>query len=188
MVNSARLAIWGEEACGRVHEATLEVLVEVGIDVRYAGDRGLRPRRRAGRRHPRRDPAPLVEAAMALARPLLAARRRHRAAGPRRAPHLLRHRVDLLYICDPGRTSASCAQGRRRGRLPCERPPNRLRHEHGPARGRPRPWTTSPRSTMLRTRKPLCGAARRPRHRLMKRCAAAGEADSFGIYASAGPP
>ena len=35
-MNSARLTIWDDLACRRVHEATLEVLAETGIEVRYA--------------------------------------------------------------------------------------------------------------------------------------------------------
>ena len=35
-MNEARLTIWDDDACRRVHEATLEVLAETGIDVHYA--------------------------------------------------------------------------------------------------------------------------------------------------------
>jgi trimethylamine--corrinoid protein Co-methyltransferase len=35
-VNAARLTIWDDDACRRVHEATLEVLAETGIEVKYA--------------------------------------------------------------------------------------------------------------------------------------------------------
>ena len=35
-MNEARLTIWDDAACKRVHEATLEILAETGIEVRYA--------------------------------------------------------------------------------------------------------------------------------------------------------
>ncbi len=35
-MNEARLTIWDDAACRRVHEATLEVLADTGIEVRYA--------------------------------------------------------------------------------------------------------------------------------------------------------
>ena len=35
-MNEARLTIWDDDACRRVHEATLDVLAETGIEVRYA--------------------------------------------------------------------------------------------------------------------------------------------------------
>ncbi len=35
-MNEARLTIWDDAACKRVHEATLEVLADTGIEVRYA--------------------------------------------------------------------------------------------------------------------------------------------------------
>ena len=58
-MNEARLTIWDDDACRRVHEATLEVLAETGIEVQVrAGRRALRQGRRAGgrdaRAHPRR--------------------------------------------------------------------------------------------------------------------------------------
>ena len=35
-MSEARLQIWSDDACKRVHEATLEVLADTGIEVRYA--------------------------------------------------------------------------------------------------------------------------------------------------------
>ena len=35
-MDAARLTIWDDDACRRVHEATLGVLAETGIDVHYA--------------------------------------------------------------------------------------------------------------------------------------------------------
>ena len=34
-MNEARLTIWDDAACKRVHEATLEILAETGVEVRY---------------------------------------------------------------------------------------------------------------------------------------------------------
>ncbi len=64
-MNEARLTIWDEGACRRVHEATLEVLAETGIEVRYAPAAELFARAGAqvdGKRV--RIPAGLVEAAL----------------------------------------------------------------------------------------------------------------------------
>ncbi len=35
-MSAARITVWSEDDCRRVHEATLKVLAETGIDVRYA--------------------------------------------------------------------------------------------------------------------------------------------------------
>ena len=40
-MGNARLTIWNEDECQRVHEATLKVLEEVGTDVRHEGAREL---------------------------------------------------------------------------------------------------------------------------------------------------
>jgi trimethylamine:corrinoid methyltransferase-like protein len=34
-MNAARLTVWDDDACRRVHEATLEILTETGVEVRY---------------------------------------------------------------------------------------------------------------------------------------------------------
>ena len=106
-MNAARLTIWDDDACRRVHEATLEVLAETGVEVRYApAARALRqaPARRstaracASRRElvedgPRERAARLDDQA---------ARRRHRAARPRRRAHATAAPArDVLYVCDP---------------------------------------------------------------------------------------
>ena len=38
---AARLIVWDDAACWRVHEATLALLEETGVDVRHAGAREL---------------------------------------------------------------------------------------------------------------------------------------------------
>ncbi len=64
-MNAARLAIWDDDACRRVHEATLEVLAETGIEVRYAPAAELFAKAGAQVDGTRvRIPAELVEAAL----------------------------------------------------------------------------------------------------------------------------
>ena len=53
----ARLTVWGEAECRRLHEATLELLADTGVDVRYEPAlRALPRRRRVGGRPPRAHP------------------------------------------------------------------------------------------------------------------------------------
>ena len=67
-MNAARLTIWDDDACRRVHEATLEVLAETGIEVRYAPAAELFARAGAQVDGTRvRIPAELVEAAITSA-------------------------------------------------------------------------------------------------------------------------
>jgi trimethylamine--corrinoid protein Co-methyltransferase len=40
-VPSARLLVWDDDACWRVHEATLAILEETGVEIRHAGTRDL---------------------------------------------------------------------------------------------------------------------------------------------------
>ncbi len=64
-MNAARLTIWDDDACRRVHEATLEVLAETGIEVRYAPAAELFAKAGAQVDGTRvRIPAELVEAAI----------------------------------------------------------------------------------------------------------------------------
>jgi len=35
-MGQARLSVWSEAECRRLHEATLELLADTGVDVRYA--------------------------------------------------------------------------------------------------------------------------------------------------------
>jgi trimethylamine---corrinoid protein Co-methyltransferase len=67
-MGEARLTVWSEAECRRVHEATLELLADTGVDVRY--DVALELYRAAGatvdgRRV--RFPARLVDEALAAA-------------------------------------------------------------------------------------------------------------------------
>ena len=105
-MNAARLTIWDDDACRRVHEATLEVLAETGIEVQLrAGRRALRQGRRAGRRHARAHPGRAGRGRHQERAARLddqAARRRHRAARPRRRAHATAAPgCDVLYVCDP---------------------------------------------------------------------------------------
>jgi trimethylamine--corrinoid protein Co-methyltransferase len=198
-VNHARLVIWGDEACKRVHEATLEVLADTGIDVRYVP--AVEVFRRAGAQVEGtrvRFPAALVEAAIASApRGWLLKPR-----GGDTEPLVLdaQHTYcgtgsDLLYICDPDtheRRRVRKADVEGQAAL-CERLPN---IDFVMSMGLPEdvPQTIDDLAqvdAMLRgTRKPLL-VAPRDGHilgRLKEMCAAAGEADSFGIYAMPVPP
>jgi trimethylamine--corrinoid protein Co-methyltransferase len=193
------LTIWDESACRRVHKATLEVLAETGIDVRYAPAVEVFAGAGAQVDGTRvRFPAELVETALRSAprdwtikprggdtRPItLDAQHTYCGTGS-----------DVLYVCDPD------SRERRRVRRAdvegmaalCEKLPN---IDFVMSMGLPE---DAPQASddlvqmdaMLRgTRKPLI-VAPRDGHILpkMKEMAAlAGEADSFGIYAMPVPP
>jgi trimethylamine---corrinoid protein Co-methyltransferase len=198
-MNEARLTIWDDAACRRVHEATLEVLAETGIEVRYppaveifaeAGARvdGTRVR----------IPADLVDEAIAGAP-------RESTIKPRGGdtePLVLdaQHSYcgtgsDVLYVCDPD------TRERRRVRKAdvegmaalCEKLPH---IDFVMSMGLPEdvPQAIDDLAqvdAMVRgTRKPLL-VAPRDGHilgRLKQMMALAGETDSFGIYAMPVPP
>lgn len=198
-MNEARLTIWDESACRRVHEATLEVLAETGIEVRYAPAASVFARAGAQADGTRaRIPPELVEAAIKSAP-------RGRLLKPRGGdtePLVLDagHSYcgtgsDLLYICDPD------TRERRRVRKAdveglaalCERLPH---IDFVMSMGLPEdvPHEVDDLAqvdAMVRgTRKPLL-VAPRDGHILAKMkemCALAGEAASFGIYAMPVPP
>ena len=199
MVNSARLTIWDDDACRRVHEATLEVLAETGIDVRYAPAVEVFDRAGAlvdGARV--RIPGELVEQALASAP-------RSRLLKPRggeTAPLVLdaAHSYcgtgsDVLYTCDPDtreRRRVLKADVEGQAAL-CEKLPH---IDFVMSMGLPEdvPQAIDDLAqvdAMVRgTRKPLL-VAPRDGHilgRMKEMCAVAGEADSFGIYAMPVPP
>jgi trimethylamine--corrinoid protein Co-methyltransferase len=104
-MNEARLQIWSDDACKRVHEATLEVLADTGIEVRYAPAVEIFAKAGAKVDGTRvRIPSELVEAAIASAP-------RDWTIKPRSgdtAPLVLdaHHSYcgtgsDVLYVCDP---------------------------------------------------------------------------------------
>ena len=103
-VNAARLRIWDENACRRVHEATLAVLAETGIEVKYAPAAEIFARAGARVDGTRvRIPAELVEAALEERAARLddqAARRRHGAASSS---------TPTTRTAAPGRTSSTSA-------------------------------------------------------------------------------
>ena len=198
-MNDARLTIWDDDACRRVHEATLEVLGETGVEVKYAPAAEIFARAGAWVDGTRvRIPAELVEAALKSAP-------RDWTIKPRGGDteHIVLDAAhtycgtgsDVLYVCDPE------TRERRRVRRAdvegmaalCERLPN---IDFVMSMGLPE---DAPQAiddlvqvdAMLRgTRKPLIVAPRNgyilPRMREM--AALAGEADSFGIYAMPVPP
>ncbi len=198
-MNEARLTIWDDDACRRVHDATLEVLADTGIEVRYApaveifAGAGARV---DGTRV--RVPAELVEAAIKSAPRDCTIKPR----GGDTAPLMLdaRHSYcgtgsDVLYICDPD------TRVRRRVRKAdvegmaalCEKLPH---VDFVMSMGLPEdvPQAIDDLAqvdAMVRgTRKPLL-VAPRDGHilgRLREMTALAGEADSFGIYAMPVPP
>ena len=104
-MNSARLVIWNDDACRRVHEATLEVLVETGIEVKYAPAVEYFARAGAFVEGARvRIPAKLVDDALASAPRSWLLKPR----GGDTTPLVLdaEHSYfgtgsDVLYICDP---------------------------------------------------------------------------------------
>jgi trimethylamine---corrinoid protein Co-methyltransferase len=198
-MSSARLTIWDADACRRVHEATLEVLVETGVEVRYAPAVEVLARAGALVEGTRvRIPAGLVDDALASAPRSW----RLKPRGGDTAPLVLdaAHSYfgtgsDVLYLADPD------SGERRRVRKAdvegmaalCERLPN---IDFVMSMGLPDdvPQAVDDLSqvdAMLRgTRKPLL-VAPRDGHilgRIKEMAALAGEADSFGIYAMPVPP
>jgi trimethylamine--corrinoid protein Co-methyltransferase len=198
-MNEARLQIWSDDACKRVHEATLEVLADTGIEVRYAPAVEIFARAGAQVDGTRvRIPAKPVDDAIASAPRDWTIKPR----GGDTAPLVLdaHHSYcgtgsDVLYVCDPD------TRERRRVRKAdvegmaalCEKLPH---IDFVMSMGLPE---DAPQAiddlaqvdAMLRgTRKPLL-VAPRDGHILVKMkemTALAGEADSFGIYAMSVPP
>jgi trimethylamine--corrinoid protein Co-methyltransferase len=139
-MNSARLTIWDDAACRRVHEATLEVLADTGIEVRYAPALTIFAKAGAEVEGTRvRIPATLINRAIKSAPRDWTLKPR----GGDTAPLVLdaHHSYcgtgsDVLYVRDPD------TRERRRARKAdiegmaafCEKaPPHRFRDEHGSA-------------------------------------------------------
>jgi trimethylamine--corrinoid protein Co-methyltransferase len=198
-MHDARLTIWDDDACRRVHEATLDVLAETGIDVRY--ERAVEILAGAGADVGGtrvRIPPSLVEAALGTAPRECALR--PRGGGTEALTLDAGHTYagtgsDCLYILDPE------TRERRRVRRAdvegmaalCEKLPN---IDFVMSMGLPE---DAPQSiddlvqvdAMLHgTRKPLI-VAPRDGHilpRLQEMAALAGERDSIAIYAMPVPP
>ncbi len=198
-MSKAVLTLWSEAECRRLHEATLELLAGVGVDVRY--EPALELFRAAGAEVDERRvriPARLVDEALRTApREWLLKPR-----GGDTEPLILRDGEiyygtgsDVLYVCDPD------TRERRRARRAdvegmaalCEKLPN---IDFVMSMGLPE---DAPREiddlvqvvAMLRgTRKPLLVAPRDGSvlARMQEMAALAGERDSFGIYAMPSPP
>lgn len=198
-MNEARLRIWSDDACRRVHEATLEVLADTGIEVRYALAVELFARAGAQVDGARvRIPARMVEDALASAPKTWLLKPRGGDTEPLvldAAHSYCGTGSDVLYICDPD------TRERRRVRKAdvegmaalCEKLPN---IDFVMSMGLPEdvPQTIDDLAqvdAMVRgTRKPLL-VAPRDGHILTKMkemTTLAGEADSFGIYAMPVPP
>ena len=198
-MNEARLTIWEDAACRRVHEATLEILAETGIEVRYALAVEIFARAGAQVDGTRvRIPAGLVDEAIAGAPRGWTIKPR----GGDTAPLVLdaHHSYcgtgsDVLYVCDPD------TRERRRARKAdvegmaalCEKLPH---IDFIMSMGLPEDVPQAiddlvQVDAMVRgTRKPLL-VAPRDGHilgRMKEMAALAGEADSFGIYAMPVPP
>ena len=198
-MNEARLTIWDDAACKRVHEATLEVLEETGIEVKYAP--AVEAFACAGAEVDGtrvRIPAGLVEASIKSAP-------RDRTIRPRGGdtePLVLdaHHSYcgtgsDCLYVCDP-----DTRERRRVRRADVEGMAalaEKLPHiDFVMSMGLPEdaPLAIDDLAqvdAMVRgTRKPLLVAPRDGHilRRLKEMTALAGEADSFGIYAMPVPP
>jgi trimethylamine---corrinoid protein Co-methyltransferase len=195
----ARLIVWGEAECRRLHEATLELLADTGVDVRYEPALALFAAAGAsvdGRRV--RVPARLVEDALASAPRAWLLKPR----GGNTAPLALRDGEvyygtgsDVLYVRD-----LESGERRRVRRADvegmaalCEVLPN---IDFIMSMGLPE---DAPQGiddlvqvvAMLRgTRKPLLVAPRDGSvlARMQEMAAACGEKESFGIYAMPSPP
>jgi len=198
-MNAARLTIWDDDACRRVHEATLEVLAETGIEVRYAPAAELFARAGAqvdGKRV--RIPAGLVEAALETAPRDWSIKPRGGDTEPLvldAAHSYCGTGSDCLYVRDP---ESGMRRRVRRADVEgmaalCEVLPN---IDFVMSMGLPE---DAPQAiddlvqvdAMLRgTRKPLL-VAPRDGHilgRMQEMAALAGEADSFAVYAMPVPP
>ena len=104
-MNAARLTIWDDDACRRVHEATLEVLAETGIEVRYAPAAEVFAKAGAQVDGTRvRIPAELVEAAIRSAPRDWTIKPRGGDTEPvvlDAAHTYCGTGSDVLYVCDP---------------------------------------------------------------------------------------
>ena len=104
-MNTARLTIWDDDACRRVHEATLEVLAETGIEVKYAPAVELFAGAGAQVDGTRvRIPAELVEAAIKSAPRDWTIKPRGGDTEPSCSTPRTRYcgtGSDVLYVCDP---------------------------------------------------------------------------------------
>ncbi len=198
-MNEARLRVWSDDACKRVHEATMEVLADTGIEVRYAPAVEIFTWAGAQVDGTRvRIPSELVEAAIASAPRDWMIKPR----GGDTAPLVLdAHHIfcgtgsDVLYVCDPDtRERRRVRQADVEGMAAlCEKLPH---IDFVMSMGLPEdvPQAIDDLAqvdAMVRgTRKPLL-VAPRDGHilgRLKQMTALAGEADSFGVYAMPVPP
>ena len=207
---AARLSVWDDAACWRVHQATLALLEETGVDVRHGGARELLTEAGArldGRRA--RIPAELVDAALQMAprRFLLKARGASGGGnGPARRGDLGGISVedgrsyfgtgsDCVYIADPdtGERRLSTADDVEGIAALCEKLPNLdfVMSMGLPSDVPARIGDLAQFAAMLAgTRKPLLTTAHDASslRRMRDMAAMCGEARSFGCYAMPNPP
>ncbi len=198
-MNRAMLRVWDDDACRRVHEATLRVLAEAGVDVRYAPARELFADAGAQVEGMRvRLPAPVVEAALESTPRTWSLKPRGGVTEPLVldvAHSYFGTGSDVLYISDPDtherrRVRKADVEGQA---VLCEK----LAHiDFVMSMGLPGDVPqavddVAQVEAMLRgTRKPLLVAPRDGHvvRRIKEMCALAGEADSLAIYAMPSPP
>lgn len=208
-MSGARLVVWDDDACWRVHDATLAVLEETGVEVREARARELLTEAGARLDGTRaRIPAALVDRALQTAprrfslpsRPEVAGRG-HARRGASAALEVADGRTyfgtgsDCVYVCDPDsgeRRQATTADVEGMAAL-CEQLPNidfvmsmGLPADAAAATGDLAQFA----AMLVGTRKPLLttahdGASLR---RMLAMAELAGEGGSFGCYAMPNPP
>ena len=196
----ARLTVWGEAECRRLHEATLELLADTGVDVRYEPGLELFQAAGAHRGRPPR-PHPTAPRRRTPWRVRRASGRSSRAAATRRRSILRDGEVyygtgsDVLYVRDP-----KSGERRRVRRADvegmaalCEKLPDiDFIMNMGLPEDAPREIDDLVQvAAMLRgTRKPLLVAPRDGSvlARMQQMAELCGEKESVGIYAMPSPP
>ena len=197
-MSAARLVVWNDEDCRRVHEATLRVLAEIGIDVRYQP--ALEVYAAAGARVDRgrvRFDANVIDKALAGAPRSWAVRSRGRdeVIELKNGNTYFGTGSDCLYYRDPDsgeRRRVQTADIEEMAAL-CEQLAN---IDFVMSMGLPEdaPLATDDlsavRAMLAGTRKPLMVAPRNGYvvKAIKDMCAAAGASDSFMIYAMPAPP
>ena len=197
----ATLKIWDDDACARVHAATLRVLREVGVEMKHDAARTLCAR--TARASTARAHSSLARWSPRRCAPhrgasACAPRRRHAAARPHTGRDLLRHRTRLPLRERPADRRAPARDARRRGGS-ARRSPSVCRTSISSC-----PWRC-PRTPPRDIRRPravrgdagahaqadrrLEPVRRRARWRVMKEMAATcGEARSLACLAMTSPP
>lgn len=206
---AARLTVWDDTACWRVHEATLAVLEETGVEVRHAGSRELLAEAGARVEGTRaRLPARLVDAALQSAPRHFKIRERGAAGGEgyarRGEPGGLELEdgrsyfgtgSDCVFVTDPDsgeRRQSTTADVESMAALAEKLPDLDFVMSMGlPSDVPPQVGDLAQFAAMLAgTRKPLLTTAHDARslRRMRDMAALCGEARSFACYAMPNPP